>query len=164
MTGFISPDIVFIAPSPYNTITVPGTMIGSICCGAYDSSNNTLYSDSSWRPTPATSMAPDFAAPGVNAGGFYPTGYGTMSGTSVAAAITAGACALFLQWGIVEKNDFSLSTDQIRAYLIRGCSRDEQNKYPNPKWGYGTLNLLRSFQMISGVKLLLAVQRVSSRR
>lgn len=151
ITGFTSPNVVFMAPSPYSTITVPGTMLGAICCGAYDSSNNTLYLDSSWGPTLIPIMAPDFAAPGVNVGGFYPTGYGTMNGTSVATAITAGACALFLQWGIVEKNDFSLSTNQIRAYLIRGCNREEQNKYPNPKWGYGTLNLFRSFQVMRGV-------------
>ncbi len=45
MTGFVSPNVEFLSASPYNTITISGTMIGSICCGAYNSSNNTLYID-----------------------------------------------------------------------------------------------------------------------
>lgn len=48
-------------------------------------------------------MAPDLVAPGVNVGGIFPSGYGTKTGTSVAAAITAGASALLLEWGIVQE-------------------------------------------------------------
>ena len=92
-------------------------------------------------------------APGVNVGGAFPTGYGTMSGTSVATAITTGACALILQWGIVEGNDLSLSTYQVRALLIRGCIRDEILTYPNLQWGYGRLNLLNTFNMMRGLGL-----------
>jgi subtilisin family serine protease len=123
-------------------------MYSAICCGAYDSRNNTIYPDSSWGPTLLPSNSPDFVAPGVDVGGYYPGGYGTMSGTSAATAITAGAGALLLEWGIIEKNDLSLATNQIRAYLIRGCNRSDVIRYPDPKWGYGTLNLLRTFQMM----------------
>ncbi|MHB1154642.1 MAG: S8 family peptidase [Eubacteriales bacterium] len=151
ITGFIPPGIEFLAATPYRTVTIPGTMLGSLCCGAYDSSNNILYSASSWGPTNLPIMAPDLVAPGVNVGGFFPGGYGTMSGTSVAAAITAGAGALLMQWGIVEGNDVALSTYQIRAYLIRGCNRKEGISYPNPQWGYGSLNLLQTFQVMRGI-------------
>jgi hypothetical protein len=151
MTGFVSPGVEFLKATPNYTITVPATMVGSLCCGAYDSVNNTLYSQSSWGPTRAPHMAPDLVAPGVNVGGYYPSGYGTMSGTSVAAAITAGACALMLQWGIVNKNDLALSTFQIRAFLIRGCSRSETIDYPSTSWGYGSLNLLQTFQFMREV-------------
>ncbi len=96
-------------------------------------------------------MAPDLVAPGVDVDGFYPGGYGTMSGTSVATAIITGAGALFLQWGIAERNDVSLSTNQIRTYLIRGCNRSSYENYPNYKWGYGSLNLLQSFQIMRRV-------------
>jgi subtilisin family serine protease len=96
-------------------------------------------------------MAPDLVAPGVDVGGFYPSGHGIMSGTSVAAAITTGASALLLQWGIVNKNDITLSTYQIRAYLIRGCNRSEGIKYPNPQTGYGALNLIQTFQFMREV-------------
>ncbi len=148
ITGLVSPKFEFLSPSPNCTITIPGTMMGSICCGAYNSSNNSTYIKSSWGPTRLPSMAPDLAAPGVNIGGYYPYGYGVMSGTSVAAAITAGACALMLEWGVVNGNDISISTYQIRAYLIRGCSRDDAASYPNYQWGYGTLNLMRTFNLM----------------
>ena len=56
------------------------------------------------------------------------------------------ACAQMLEWGVVKGNDPALSTYQIRAYLVRGCDRKEDTKYPNPQWGYGTLNVLQTFQ------------------
>jgi hypothetical protein len=56
-----------------------------------------------------------------------------------------------LQWGIVDKNDVALSTFQIRAFLIRGCSRSETIDYPDTSWGYGSLNLLQTFQFMREV-------------
>ncbi|HZJ77697.1 MAG TPA: S8 family peptidase [Clostridia bacterium] len=138
----------FLKPVPNNTIVVPATSIGIIATGAYDSSNNRLYSNSSWGPTNLPRMSPDIVAPGVNVSGIYPLGPGTMSGTSVAAAITAGASALMLQWGVIDNNDVSISTYQIRAFLIRGAIRDTKLNYPNPQWGYGRLNLINSYNMM----------------
>ena len=151
ITGFIAPDIEFLAATPYYTVLVPSTMFGSIACGAYNTANNSLYVRSSWGPTRANVISPDLTAPGVNVGGYYPSGYGNMSGTSVATAITTGASALLLQWGIVDGNDPAMSTYQIKAYLIRGCSRTETLTYPNNQWGYGRLNLLRSFTLMRNV-------------
>ena len=145
MKGFISDNVKFIGATPYYTITIPGTTVGLITCGAYNSFNNSIYLETSWGPTRNGISAPDFVAPGVNISGFYPNGFGTMSGTSVATAITTGASALLLQWGIVEENDLSLSTYQIRAYLIRGATRSEALIYPNYQWGYGTINLMQTF-------------------
>lgn len=148
LTGFVSPTVEFLSATPYYTVTCPSTMFGSISCGAYDNTTGSLFSDSSWGPTRLERMAPDLVAPGVQVGGIYPSGPGTMSGTSVAAAITAGACALMMQWGVVEKNDVALSTYQIRAYLIRGCNRSPTMIYPNTQWGYGTLNLFQTFNLM----------------
>ncbi|MEA4966021.1 MAG: S8 family peptidase [Oscillospiraceae bacterium] len=148
LTGFVSPNVEFLAANPYYTVTVPSTASIAINCGAYDSSNDSLYLNTSWGPTRIERMAPDLVAPGVGILGIYPTGSGTMSGTSAATAITAGACALMMQWGIVQKNDVSISTYQIRAYLIRGCSRLQNMSYPNPQWGYGTLDLFQSFNLM----------------
>lgn len=145
LTGFVSPNVEFLAANPYYTVTVPSTTTGAISCGAYDSENDSLYLNTSWGPTRIEAMAPDLVAPGVKISGFYPTGLGSMSGTSVSAAITAGACALIMQWGILKGNDISISTHQIRAYLIRGCSRIQTISYPNPQWGYGALNLQQTF-------------------
>lgn len=148
ITGFVAEGVEFSASSPYKTVVVPTTALGAITTGAYDSLSKSLYLKSSWGPTRSGMVLPDLVAPGVNIRGYFPTGFSVMSGTSVAAAITAGACALLLQWGIVEKNDPSMSTFQIRAYLIRGCDRSPGIKYPNNQWGYGTLDLIRTFQLM----------------
>lgn len=148
LTGFVDESVEFLSASPYYTITSPGTMLHSICCGAYNSYNNSLYINSSWGPTRTPMMAPDLVAPGVNVLGYLPGGPKVMSGTSIATAITTGACALLLQWGIVEENDVALSTYQIRAYLIRGCSRSAAMSYPNTQWGYGKLDLMQTFHLM----------------
>ncbi len=142
------PGIEFLEPDPNYTITAPGTSSAVITCGAYNDEDNSLFINSSWGPTRLPAASPDFVAPGVRVSGIYPTGPGIMSGTSVAAAITTGACALMLQWGIVEGNAITLDTFQIKGYLIRGCTRDNNRTYPNYQWGYGRLDLYNSFNLI----------------
>ena len=152
LTGFVSPGVEFLSPNPYYTVTVPSTAMGIICCGAYDSFNNSLYSNTSWGPTRINLMAPDLVAPGTNVAGIYPTGAGTMNGTGVATAITAGACALMMQWGVVQGNNMAFSTYQIQAYLIRGCKRNSTMLYPNTQWGYGSLDLMQTFNLMREMK------------
>ncbi len=148
ITGFIEPGITFLSPSPNFTIVSPATTFGVISCGAYNSQNNGLYTASSWGPTRTPKMSPDLTAPGVNVGAEYPDGHGTMTGTSVAAAMTTGASALMMQWGVVNGNDPSLNTSRIKSFLIRGCIRDPNTVYPNAQWGYGRLNLYNSFVLM----------------
>lgn len=148
ISGFIESGTVFLSPSPYNTIAVPATAFGVITCGAYDSRSNSLYTSTSWGPTRALGFSPDFVAPGVNVGGVFPTGFGNMSGTSVSAAITTGACALMLQWGVVDENETAMTTSRIRAHLIRGCTRTPLTESANVQWGYGKLNLYNSLNII----------------
>lgn len=141
-------DVEFTSPDPNYTIVVPGTASSVITCGAYNDVNNTLFINSSWGPTRLPMTSPDLVAPGVNVLGQYPGGEGIMSGTSVSAAITTGACALMLQWGIVDGNAPSLDTFQIKGYLIRGCQRDTSSNYPNLQTGYGRLDLYNSFNLM----------------
>ncbi|QOX65993.1 S8 family peptidase [Anoxybacterium hadale] len=148
LTGFVSPTVGFLSPSPYMTVVVPSTAIGVICCGAYNPRTESLYLNTSWGPTRAMTLKPDFVAPGVEVGGVFPSGPGRMTGTSVSCALAAGASALLLQWGIVRGNEVSMSTYHIRAYLIRGCSRSETITYPNQQWGYGSLNLMQTFSLM----------------
>lgn len=145
ITGQVSPWVEFMKPVPEYTIVYPANALRAITCGAYNSYNNTLYVSSSWGPTRLPRMAPDFVAPGVNVRGIYPTGPGTMTGTSAAAAITAGAVAILLEWGIVQGNLRSMDGDIIRLLLISGCNRDEGILYPNTRWGYGKLDLYGTF-------------------
>jgi len=148
ITGQVSEFVEFLRPVPEYTIVYPATALRTNTCGAYDSSDNSLYVSSSWGPTRLPRMAPDFVAPGVNVRGIYPTGYGAMSGTSVAAAVAAGAAALLMQWGVVEGKMPSMDGELVRSLFISGCTRDPNQSYPNIKWGYGKLNLYGTFLSI----------------
>ena len=74
----MSPTVEFLSATPYYTVTCPSTMFGSISCGAYDSTTNSLLSESSWGPTRLDRIAPDLVAPGDNVVGIYPGGRGVM--------------------------------------------------------------------------------------
>ncbi|MDP4120930.1 MAG: S8 family peptidase [Bacillota bacterium] len=151
ITGLVDPEIEFLAPDPRTTIVVPATALGAITIGAYNSVNGSLYAPSSWGPSRLSLISnPAFVAPGVDVTGIYPEGVGKMSGTSVAAAITTGACALMLQWGIVQGNQLDMNSFSIRSYLVKGCVRDINIKYPSDQWGYGKLNLYNSFVSMRG--------------
>ena len=145
MTGQVSPEVEFLKPVPETTIVYPAAALRSITCGAYNSDDGSLSVSSSWGPTRMPRIAPDFVAPGVGVRGIYPTGYGTMTGTSAAAAITAGAAALLMEWGILQNNMPTINGDLIKSLLIGGCTRESGLSYPNNKWGYGKLNLYDTF-------------------
>ncbi|MGI6751941.1 MAG: S8 family peptidase [Anaerovoracaceae bacterium] len=148
ITGLVDPQIGFLAPSPNFTVCLPATAIGTVTCGAYNSVSNSLYPESSWGPTRLPAISPDLVAPGVNIRGMFPTGPGTMSGTSTACSIIAGSGALMLQWGIVEGHNVALNTYIIRSALIRGAIREPTQSYPSPQWGYGKLDLANTFRLL----------------
>ena len=145
---FIDGEVEFLTPDPNFTAVTPATAVGPITSGAYNPRDGSLYISSSWGPSRVGLMNPDLAAPGVNIGGVLPDGYGTMTGTSVATAITTGCCAIALQWAILYKNDTSMNTFKLRTMLIRGCERTPETTYPNNRWGYGKLNLYNSFNVV----------------
>ncbi len=145
ITGQVCSEVEFLRPVPEYTIVYPAAALRSITCGAYNTEDGSLSVSSSWGPTRMPRMAPDFAAPGVGVRGVYPAGFGTMTGTSAAAAITAGAAALLMEWGIIKNNMPTINGDLIKSLLIGGCDRDDGIVYPNVKWGYGKLNLYNSF-------------------
>ena len=72
------------------------------------------------------------------------------SGTSVGAALTAGAAALFFEWGIVRGNYYGMNTEVIRQILIRGARTVVDIAYPNPAWGWGVLDISRAFEVLRG--------------
>ena len=145
ITGQVSESVAFLRPVPEYTIVYPAAAMRSITCGAYNSDDGSLSVSSSWGPTRLPRLEPDFVAPGVGVRGIYPTGFGTMTGTSAAAAITAGAAALLMEWGIIKNNMPTINGDLIRSLLIGGCRREDDITYPNIKWGYGKLDLYNSF-------------------
>ena len=148
LTGQVDPSVEFLKPVPEYTIVFPAAAQRSITCGAYNSFDDSLFSSSSWGPTRLPRISPDIVAPGVRIGGIYPEGTGTMTGTSAAAAVTAGAAALLMEWGIVKGNIPGMNGDIIRNLLIGGASRQDNMEYPDNKWGYGRLDLYGSFNYI----------------
>jgi hypothetical protein len=144
-SGFTEDSLRFVKPSSYGTVTPPATALGVITVGACDALTRSLCPESSWGPTRLPSLAPDLVAPGDKVAGVFPDGPGTLTGTSAAAALAAGACALMLEWGIVNARMLSINTALIKAYLIRGCELDESLERPNHMWGYGILSLYKTF-------------------
>ena len=145
ISGQVSEEVEFLRPVPEYTIVYPATAMRTITCGAYNPVDGSLFSASSWGPTRIPRMSPDFVAPGVNIRGVYPTGAGTMTGTSAAAAVTAGAAALMMDWGVVQNNMPSINGDLIRSLFIAGCRRNGGMTYPNVRWGFGQLDLYGTF-------------------
>lgn len=151
--GFVKPETTFLMPSAYTTVTVPSTSIGLITAGGYNHVTGSLYLGSSRGLTRDLELKPDLVAPAVNVIGPLPGNrFGALTGTSVGAAITAGASALLLEWGIINKNDVDMDTEKVRNYLIRGATRKDSISYPNREWGYGELNLFGTFEALKGYK------------
>jgi subtilisin family serine protease len=148
LTGMGNPSVKFVYADSYRTVTEPSVTLGVITVGAYSSDEQKRYPESSWGPTNLPSLAPDFVAPGENVTGWFPSGAGMMSGTSVSAAIAAGAAALLLEWGIVRQHNKLMNTNQIRSYIIQGCAQDSERTYPNEQWGYGRMNIFNSFMLM----------------
>ena len=146
----------FLRSTPETTLTLPSTASKVITVGAYDAIYE-QYATFSGRGlsqvsrensiTIAGLIKPDIVAPGVDiVAPDIVGGYRTVTGTSFATPIVAGAAALLMEWGIVQDNDRYLYGEKIKAYLRAGAQplRGE-NVYPNEKVGFGKLCLAESF-------------------
>jgi subtilisin family serine protease len=144
--NFISGDTYFLESNAYTTITSPGNTIVPITVTAYNSNSDALYPQSGKGFSTSDIINPDIAAPGVNIQ--CPAlnhGFTTLTGTSAAAAHTAGITAMVLEWGIVENNYPDLDTVGIKKFLIRGARRSSQLQYPNRDWGYGIIDVYDAY-------------------
>lgn len=149
MTGMLPSDVFFLKPNPDVTLTIPSSASVPVSVGGYNAANGALYLQSGRGFTAANAVKPDFNAPAVNVQGVDTRGnYTTGTGSSVAAAITAGACAQVMEWGVVRKNKYPLNSVDIGDILIRGAVRDSDRIYPNTQWGYGKLDVYRAFEML----------------
>lgn len=146
MKGMLPFDVFFLRPDPDITLTSPSSAQIPITVGGYQVADKGIYMDSGRGFTVNSVMKPDFCAPAVHVQGVGTRGnYVTASGTSVAAAITAGACAQLMEWGIFQQNPLSLNSVEIGNILIRGCDRNRDTVYPNTSWGFGRLNVYQAF-------------------
>ena len=147
--GITVGDTRFSATDPFGTITGPASSVYAATAAAYNQNNNNVLSYSGMAFRQKYSDVIDVAAGGVNAITVAPSNkIAVFNGTSVAAAIVAGACAMLFEWGIVQGNDPIMYAQTVKAYLAKGTTRRIGDVYPNPRWGYGILNILKMFQNI----------------
>lgn len=147
ISDFLSSDTYFLESSPYTTITEPGYVHSAVTVGGYQISNGSIAAFSGRGYARDNYIVPEIAAPGVNVS----TPFGNRSGTSVAAAITAGGCAQLMEWAVVRRNDIMVNSINIKNYLIRGAERDKYMEYPNREWGYGRLDVAGVFEFLAGI-------------
>ena len=144
--GFISDTTYFLRPDPDTLVSGPGNSQYALTVSAYDHTTGGIYIHSSRGFSRSGQIKPELAAPGVNiTGAGLRSGFVQRSGTSAAAAHAAGAAAILLHWGILERNDPFMNTSAIKTYLIRGAKRNPALTYPNREFGYGTLDLYQAF-------------------
>ncbi|MDF2941220.1 MAG: hypothetical protein K0S01_78 [Herbinix sp.] len=149
MNGFITDETYFIQSDPYTTVTSPGNSLVPITVTAYNPDNNNLYQGAGRGYSRIGTIKPEFAAPGVNI--TAPTleqGFAQISGTSAAAAFTAGATAMMLEWGIVRGNYPGIDSVEVKKFIIRGAQRNPNILYPNRDWGYGIMDLYNVFDVL----------------
>ncbi len=147
ITQFQENPVFFLRPDPETTITEPSSTVVPITVGGYNAADNSLYFESGRGYNINDRVKPDFLAPAVDVFGPGLRGnYVRMTGTSAAAAITAGACAQLLEWGVTRGNNaFGMNTVEMKNMLILGCERNLSRTYPNKEEGYGRMNLYRTF-------------------
>lgn len=162
MRNFISDETYFLQPDPNVTICDPANSVGVITTGFYNGNTGGVSIDSSRGYTRLGLVKPDIVAPGINILVPLPgignpfqslteretyARYDSQSGSSVAAALTAGTVALLVEWGLVRRNDISMDTVTVQKYLIQGAN-PAGSATPNQAWGNGQLDLFGVFDVL----------------
>ncbi|HEX3023288.1 MAG TPA: S8 family serine peptidase, partial [Lachnospiraceae bacterium] len=149
MNNFISTETFFLRSDPNITLLSASCARVPITVTAYNVEDESLYLNAGRGYTRVNLIKPDIAAPGVKI--IAPTlnqGFQEVTGTSVAAAHTAGIAAMLFEWGIVKGNYKSMSSLDMKVFLIRGARRKTDLEYPNREWGYGILDLFNVFNSL----------------
>lgn len=147
--GLTLPGTRFISSDQYGTVTIPADSPATVTVAAYNQNNNNLlpFSGLAFKDHLASV---DFAAGGYNTMTVGPNNrIDVISGTSLSAAIGAGACALLFEWGIINKNFPFMNTQSLKTFLNRGVYQRSGEIYPNPQLGNGIIDFYRIFERIT---------------
>jgi subtilisin family serine protease len=135
------------------TITVPGHYPELLATGAFDASDN-IAGFSSRGPVTVdggTRIKPDIAAPGVSIRSSVPGGgYGSLSGTSMAAPHTAGLIALLWSAQPALIGDLATTYEIVEASaeptVDLQCPPNGPGGRPNNVWGWGIIDALAAVE------------------
>ncbi len=146
--NFIGSATYFNRSEPDVTITEPGNAITIATVSVYNSQTDSIYIHSGRGFTRNGRIQPAVAAPGVEVfGPILNRRFGTMTGSSVSAAVAAGIAALLLEWAIVQENDTDANSNVIRQYIVIGA-KERDIVYPNREWGYGEIDIFTVFERL----------------
>lgn len=149
MKEFQDSQAYFLEANPDITLTEPGSTFGAITVAYYSGTDSAVDINSGRGYTRSNLVKPDFAAPGVDVIGVTQTGrFVRRSGSSIATGITAGACALILEWLGKQPELRGVTTSQVANIILFGANRGVLPDYPNREWGYGTMDIYQSLDRL----------------
>ena len=145
ISDFLEEEVFFVRSNPDTTITVPSSAKFSMAVGGYNAVTDGIYVDSGRGYAVDGSIKPDFVTPAVNVHTQNQFGvYDRMTGTSAAAAIASGACALLFEWNINAMDNRTVNSLELRNQIVNGTRKVANQSYPNREEGYGRLDVYQS--------------------
>ena len=156
VSQFLSSETYFLNPNPDITLTVPSYAENAVTVSSYSDRNNSIYVRSGRGFSRGSDIKPDIAAPAVSVSAVQRGIPGEIriakvTGSAMAAAITAGGVSDFMQWAVIEGNANYLKSSEVKNYFIRGAVRDRNISYPNRQWGFGKLSVQGVFDSLAGL-------------
>lgn len=147
MNEFLTGEVFFLESSPECTILAPGNTQALAVTSYYDGESGALAVSSGRGFTRLGGIKPDVACPGIEVLGLNLRGRFTRrSGSSISAALLAGAEALLLEYLV--RSGYMPDSVQMKNLLILGAKKESGRVYPNREWGYGKLNIYETFLRI----------------
>ena len=146
---FLDGNVYFLEASPDVTLTEPANTDDSITVAYYGGADKSVDINSGRGYTRDKRIKPDFAVPGVQILGAGVNGtFVRRSGSSVATGITAGACAMIMEWILNQPIPAGVTTSQVANIIILGAQQNTFSEFPNRQWGYGTMDLYQSLDRL----------------
>lgn len=146
---FLDGNVYFLEASPDVTLTEPANTDDPITVAYYRGADKSVDINSGRGYTRDKRIKPDFAVPGVQVLGAGVNGtFVRRSGSSVATGITAGACAMIMEWILNQPIPTRVTTSQVANIIILGAQQNTFSEFPNRQWGYGTMDLYQSLDRL----------------
>ncbi len=145
ITAFIGGGAAFLEPDPDVTLTEPANAQNVITVSTYNGLTGSWFAESGRGFTLDGRVKPDVAAPGVQVS----TVLGPRTGSSMAAALSAGCVAQYMEWAVVDGYAPFGESSTVKSQLIRGAVRADNITYPDERWGYGKLNISGAFERLA---------------